>query len=167
MVPTPELRAAYDALSHTPYAPVYVELRGELGPPPATGFGADTAGQLTLLELLRAAPATESHGCAEDLTGIAFRAAGNEPFWQLGVARDAIVFSRPGMPDLVLPPAAPRAGARGWIYETETLEPRGRSLRLVLRQARCSDSMVGSWYSWRSRVELDGETFEGCAWEGD
>jgi ornithine cyclodeaminase len=26
---------------------------------------------------------------------------------------------------------------------------------------------VCSWYSWRFRVELDGETFEGCAWEGD
>jgi hypothetical protein len=35
VVPTPVLRAAYDALSREQNGPVFVELRGELGPPPS------------------------------------------------------------------------------------------------------------------------------------
>ncbi len=90
VIPTAELRSAYDALSHEPYQPVFAELRGELRPPPESGFGAEYQGQLQVLTVMRAAPATEGHGCAEDLTGIAFRASGNEPFWHLRVTRDSI-----------------------------------------------------------------------------
>lgn len=167
VLPTPELRQAYDALSPAAYAPVYVELRGVLGTPPATGFGEDTAGQLEVLELNRAASLAESHGCAEDLTGVAFRAAGNEPFWHIEVGWDAIVLSRLGSPDLVLPLEPPVASGVGWIYETETLEPEPHSLRLALEEGRCSDTMVGTRTAWQARMELDGETWEGCAWEGD
>ena len=88
IVPNAELRAAYEALSHEPYAPVFVELRGELGPAPESGFGAEYDEQLEVFEVMRAAPATEGHGCTEDLSGIAFRASGNEPFWNLLVSRD-------------------------------------------------------------------------------
>ena len=38
VIPSPELVDAYEALSYEAYAPVYVELRGEFGPPPETGF---------------------------------------------------------------------------------------------------------------------------------
>jgi len=164
VIPGPELVDAYEALSYEAYAPVYAELRGEVGPPPETGFGAGYQGQLTVLSLMRAAPAAESHGCAEDLTGIAFRALGNEPFWGLHVSRDEIVFSMLGASDVTLPRAVPRREEGSWIYEAEA---DAGSVSLTLEEASCSDTMVGTRYSWRAHVTLDGDTYEGCAWEGD
>ena len=116
VIPNPELASAYEELSHEPYSPVYVELRGGFGPSPATGFGADYEGQLTVLSLMRAAPTAESRGCAEELNGIAFRASGNEPFWNARVSREEIVFSALGADDLIFPSVAPRSEQDGWIY---------------------------------------------------
>ena len=167
VVPTAELRSAYDALSHEPYEPVFAELRGELGPPPESVFGAEYQGQLQVLTVMRAASATEGHGCAEDLTGIAFRASGNEPFWHIRVTRDSIVFSTPGAPELEFPGASPHRDRLGWSYKTETKDLETRTIRLTVQEGPCTDTMVGALYSWRARVELDGRIYEGCAWEGD
>jgi putative lipoprotein len=167
VVPNEALRSAAAGLTHEPYGRVFVELRGRLGPPPETGFGSEYAGQLTVLDLRRAAPAAESHGCAEDLTDVAFRAAGNEPFWHLSITRDAIRFTTPDGPEPVLPLRSPRGTGRGWTYETDTPGPPPHSLVLILEPAPCSDSMVGARYSWRARLALDGRTYTGCAWEGD
>ena len=134
VIPDPELRSAYDALSHEPYGPVFVEFRGELGPRPATGFGKEYAGQVTVLAVMRAQPATEGHGCAEDLAGIAFKAAGNEPFWHVRVTREAMVFSTPGAPDLEFPPTAPVRNERGWVYETEAKASDPRSIRFTVER---------------------------------
>ena len=46
-----ELWDVYRALTHEPYQPLYAELRGHLGPPPSTGFGAKYEKQLRVLEL--------------------------------------------------------------------------------------------------------------------
>jgi uncharacterized membrane protein len=146
---------------------MFVELRGELGPGPSTGFGKDYEGQLKVLTLIRATPATEGHGCAEDLTEIAFRAAGNEPFWHLSVTRSSIVFSTLGAPELEFPGASPLRGGLGWIYEAETKDFEARTIRLTVIEGPCTDTMVGALYSWRAQVELDGQIHEGCAWEGD
>lgn len=164
VIPSPELVDAYEALSYEAYAPVYVELRGEFGPPPETGFGADYDGQLTVLSLMRAAPAAESRGCAEELNGIAFRASGNEPFWNARVSREEIVFSALGAADLIFPSVAPRPEQGGWIYQTET---DSNFIVLTVEEGSCSDTMVGARYSWRARVTVNSDTYEGCAWEGD
>ena len=164
VIPSPELVDAYEALSYEAYAPVYVELRGELEPPPETGFGADYEGQLAILSLMRVAPAAEIQGCAEDLSGIAFRASGNEPFWDTRVSREAIVFSALGASDLTLLRVAPRREEGRWVYETETDVG---SVLLTLEEAPCSDTMVGARYSWRARLTVNGQTYQGCAWEGD
>ncbi len=167
VIPTPGLRSSYEALRHAPYQPMFAELRGELGPAPATGFGKEYAGQLKVLTVIRAAPATEGHGCAEDLTDIAFRAAGNEPFWHLSVTRRSIVFTTPGAPELEFPGASPLRSRQGWIYEAETKDLEARTIRFTVKEGRCTDTMVGAQYSWRAQVELDGQIYEGCAWEGD
>jgi putative lipoprotein len=167
LIPTTELRSAYDALSYEPYQPVFAELRGELGPPPESGFGAEYQGQLKVFTVIRADPATEGHGCAEDLAGIAFRASGNEPFWHLRVTRDSIVFSTPETPELGFPGASPLRSRLGWIYETEMKEAGSRALRFTVERGSCTDTMVGARYSLRARVELDEQLYEGCAWAGD
>lgn len=47
-----------------PYTEVYVELRGEMGPPPFDGFGAEYPGMIRVTEVLDAGPA--SSGCTDE-----------------------------------------------------------------------------------------------------
>ena len=52
VIPTSELLETHRGSSLGPYEPVVVELIGELGPPPDTGFGADSDGQLRVMEVV-------------------------------------------------------------------------------------------------------------------
>ena len=160
VVPTAELLAAYEELTHEPYASLFVELRGRREPAPEDGFGRDYEAQLRVLELMRAAPASESKGCEEDLTDAVFLASGNEPFWHARVSRRAMTFSSLDGTELTLAPPRPQRTEEGWHYGAKTFS-------LSLREGFCADTMVGTRYRWRARVEVDGKLFEGCAWEGE
>jgi len=166
VIPTSEVTAAYEVLSREPYAPVFVEIEGELGEAPETGFGADFAGQFTVTDFHRAAPAEEGFGCREDLSEIAFRASGVEPFWGLQVRSGSIVYTTPEIPRTGFEAAEPAVLAGGWIYESVSSGPESLSLSLRLTPERCSDSMVGAIYSWSAEVDIGGEVRRGCAWEG-
>jgi uncharacterized membrane protein len=166
VVPIPELTEAYEALSIEPYAPVFVEVEGRLGPAPETGFGADYDGQLVVSALRRAAPAMESAGCSEDMTGFAFRALGMEPFWNLRVEPAGIIFGTPEVPETRFLPADAALEGDSWIYESPSVERPTHGLRATFAPLPCRDPMVGAFYSWSATVELDGELRRGCAWQG-
>jgi len=166
VVPVPELNAAYEALALEPYAPVFVEVEGRVGPAPETGFGADYDGQLVVSALRRAAPAREGFGCSEDVTGFAFRALGMEPFWNLRVEPSGIVYGTPESPvTRFAPPAAAREGDSR-VYESTSVEQPPRTLRATFVPVPCRDPMVGAFYTWTATVEVDGELRRGCAWQG-
>ncbi len=167
VAPNSELIEAYETFSREPYEPVFMEVRGELGPAPEEGFGADYPGMFTVRSLRRAAPATEGFGCREDLSDIAFRASGQEPFWHLRVTGDAILFSTPEIAETAFAASTPRQTPEGWVYEAEATGPEQLTVRVVLTRGRCSDTMVGALYSWSASVEVGGEARAGCAWEGD
>lgn len=166
LLPGDELLRAHAELSRGPYGRVFAELRGVVEPPPPTGFGSDRAGSLRVLEVRRVEPDGEGHGCGQDLSGVAFRAAGNEPFWHVEVTPRAIVFHEPGREPLELPSAEPVRDGTLLRYETSAPGSSPRMLRLEVEPGRCTDSMVGSWYAWRARLVLDGRSLSGCAWEG-
>lgn len=166
VVPTTDVTAAYEALSREPYAPVFVEVEGDIGPAPDSGFGAEYDEQLTVTVFRRAAPAEESFGCSEDVSTFAFRASGVEPFWGLRVTASSIVFSTPEIPETVFEVVEPAFSAGGWVYETVSAGPEPITLRLELRPERCSDSMLGSIYSWSATANIGGQVHVGCAWEG-
>jgi len=166
VVPIAELTTAYESLSREPYAPVFVEVEGDLGEAPETGFGVDFAGQLTVSKFRRAAPAEEGFGCREDVSAFAFRASGVEPFWGVQVQSGSIVYATPEIPQTVFAAAEPAVLAGGWVYETVSSGPESLTLSLRLTPERCSDPMVGAIYSWSAEVEIGGELRRGCAWEG-
>jgi putative lipoprotein len=167
LVPTPELSEAARALAPAPGGPIYVELHGDIGPAPAVGFGADYPAQLITRELLRAAPATETHGCAEDLRGVEFRAAGNEPFWSVEVASGRLRLRRPGQAESDRPVGPARATREGWSYRPPAGADDAEAFQLVLERGPCADSMVGTRTHWRAHFELDGVGHHGCAWAGE
>ena len=111
-------------------------------------------------------PAEGGFGCREDLSEIAFRASGVEPFWGLQVRSGSIVYTTPEIPRTGFEAAEPAVLAGGWIYESVSSGPESLSLSLRLTPERCSDSMVGAIYSWSAEVDIGGEVRRGCAWEG-
>jgi uncharacterized membrane protein len=89
-----------------------------------------------------------------------------EPFWGLRVTESSIVFSTPEIPETVFEVVEPSFSSGGWVYETASAGPESITLRLELSPDRCSDSMVGSMYSWTALVDIGGQVRRGCAWEG-
>jgi uncharacterized membrane protein len=154
----------YRALVPKPYEPLYVELQGVLGPPPNTGFGVDFDRLLTVSKLLRAAG--ETRGCAEDLRRFAFRAYGNEPFWNTEISVEGILFSVIGKPQLRFPlvPGKPSGGRR--LYSSKSHGIPQHWIQIWIDEQRCVDSMSGEFSRFAARVSLDGRTYVGCARQG-
>lgn len=89
-----------------------------------------------------------------------FRAHGNEPFWSLLLAEDALRLERLGeAPRSVAPPPAARIEAG-----VHTLEAAldGTALRLRIEAAPCIDTMTGTPHPARVTLELGAERFSGC-----
>jgi uncharacterized membrane protein/heat shock protein HslJ len=159
-----DLWKVYQALTHQPYQPIYVELRGRLGPSPRDGFGADYDGQVTARELRRAG--LETRGCAENLSDIIFRASGNEPFWNVQISESGILFSEMGKPQLNFPFVHPKVSDRKWVFLSKIQSPTQHDIQVSIDEKRCIDSMSGEHFSFTAQVTLDGVQFMGCTREG-
>ena len=159
-----EIWKAYQTLTRQPYQRIYVEVRGHLGPAPSEGFGADYEQQLLLFELRRAG--IETRGCAEDLTGMAFLASGNEPFWNVEISENEIAFSQLGQPRIAFPYAPPHLSGTSRIYRSSTKGHPPHHMEITLHEKRCIDSMSGEHFSFAAQVNLDGRKYMGCAKEG-
>ena len=161
------LTASFDALAGgAAQDSVYVELQGRLAPATTSGAGERT---LHVLDVRRVTPIGEGGGCKQPPLAVEFRARGNEPFWNVDVARTGIVFRQPE-DSLSFPYAAPNETATGRVYRTET-SPATRGgavhrLTLTLERRPCADSMSGERMSWTAVAVLDERTLTGCAFEG-
>lgn len=157
-----ELARIAAALNGGRAEPVFVEVRGALGPPPASGPGADYARQLNVHAVRRAA--REGAACQEDLA-FERRALGQEPSWSVRVAARGITLERPGVPALAFPHVAPRADGAASVY---AVEAGGHALTLRLVPGRCTDTMSGALFPWTAEARIDGGTaLMGCAYEGE
>lgn len=166
VIPTPEVTSVYESLSGAAYEAVFVEIDAIVGPPPATGFGADYSGLLTVRSLRRAEPSAEGVGCSESLESFAFRATGQEPFWHLRIGAESIVLSTPSVPETVFAAAEATAVSGGWSYASVSEGPEALTIVATLRRGTCSDTMSGAVYSWIAEVAIGSDDVRGCAWEG-
>lgn len=159
-----ELWDVYRKLIPNPYEPLYLEVQGDLGPPPDTGFGADYERLLTVTTLRRAA--VETRGCAENLRRFEFRAYGNEPFWNTDISEQGIIFSALGQPQLIFPYAPAKASGAQRLYSSRTQGSPQHWIQVFIDEKRCIDSMSGEYSGYAAKVSLDGRSYEGCAREG-
>jgi len=166
VIPTVEATEVYESLRAEPSGPVLMEFESLIGPAPESGSGAGYSGLLTVRALRRAEPASEGFGCSQDLSGFVFRATGQEPFWHLRVSPTGLRYSTPSEPETAFAPVPPSPRGDAWVYESNGTGPEPVGLRVVFEPARCTDSMVGSVYSWRATIEIAGGRRTGCAWEG-
>ncbi len=148
--PSRVLSRIYGELSGRAGQSVYAEVRG------FRGENRLDVTQLRRMEL-------ESRGCDEDLSGMDFRAFGNEPFWNMDVGSRRIILTRPGMATVTFPDARRTISDGNRLYAADT--ERGR-VELVLAEQPCRDTMAGSYYSWTASAKVAAESFEGCAKEG-
>lgn len=166
VIPTPEVEDVYESLSGEAYEAIFIEADAVIGPAPASGFGADYSGLVTIRSLRRAEPSSEGFGCTESVDEFEFRATGQEPFWHLRVAPDGLLLSTPTVPSTFFESAQPAMAAGGWEYISETSGPESLTMTAIFREGRCIDSMSGAFFSWTAELDIGGERLSGCAWEG-
>ncbi|MCP3929410.1 MAG: hypothetical protein GY705_09955 [Bacteroidetes bacterium] len=95
-----------------------------------------------------------------------FQCLGNEPFWEVKITREAIVFSRMGYEAVSFPYVEPSCGNVVCNYQTQAMiKERESKLKITLIKEACSDTMSDEKYDYRSRVEFDRVTYNGCARE--
>lgn len=157
-----ELVEVYEALTSSPYQPMFAEVRGEWVAAPQQGSGAGFGEALRITDLLRAE--NEGFGCRLDLAGVAFIASGNEPFWRLRIREDGIALRSMDSPDERVFAAPDRYEQAGRL--TFESGAGNASIRVVLEPGHCIDSMSGARYAWSATLVVDGRQLAGCAAEG-
>lgn len=145
------------------YEELFVIVRGQLGPAPQDGFGADYAGGVIVDEVLYVA--REGFGCETDWASFEQRAQGNEPSWSVVVSDGTMRLSRLGEPPRTW--SGVRELRTGEISSFAGVGEDGRPVELAIERAPCRDSMSGSYHALRATLSIGAERLEGCAVTGD
>jgi uncharacterized membrane protein len=146
-------------LGRQPYEEVFAVVRGQLGPPPKEGFGADYPGQLIVEEVLYAT--REGFDCDTDWEGFRYRAMGNEPFWSVEVSPTEIRLRRPGFPDVVWVDTREKTAGDQVQYMGD--DDAGRSMELTITRSPCRDTMSGAYFGLSATLRIGSEELKGCA----
>ena len=93
-----------------------------------------------------------------------FVARGNEPFWNLDISTNGMVFKEMGQPEIHFPAAQPDILEEGFLYESTT-EVEGKTISLQAKIVRedCKDSMSGERFAFTAEVTISGRQLNGCA----
>ena len=94
-----------------------------------------------------------------------FECRGNEPYWNIKMEPDVIVFAQPGAEKLYFPYRDATEEEEGTLVFKTFIQDGNKStrLKLILTKKECSDSMSGESFPFSASAELDGKTFTGCA----
>lgn len=92
----------------------------------------------------------------------AWRASGNEPGWVLAAGGELLTLKLPGKPTLNVPYTPfKRDGKLALFNATSESGP----LAVRLENTLCRDTMANAVFSWTASVTLNGQNYQGCAWE--
>lgn len=89
------------------------------------------------------------------------RLLGTEPFWGVQVTGDALVYSGVDRPEQRA--ANPGPTVTGTVATWDVTTDKGAQLKVMLTATECSDGMSDRTYPLTARVEIGGETLNGCA----
>ncbi|NOH25986.1 COG3650 family protein [Vibrio europaeus] len=140
-------------LVRSPYAPLYGEVIGHLETGQADGFVADYSARF-VVDSINLLSAENPKRCDQALKPT--RAFGNEPFWSIDFASNALTFQKIGEDkrQLALSSSRIESDRRRYQFEGGSLE---------LNQRSCIDGMSDSLYGWSATLELEGNSYQGCA----
>lgn len=98
-------------------------------------------------------------GDAAEPTWDGYRAAGNEPFWNVEFTDGQMVFEHFDAPGATTPLPEPQETSNGHRFAAEV---DGQSFTVVIENAYCADSMSGRPYPDTVTVAVRGESYSGC-----
>ncbi|MCA3701076.1 COG3650 family protein [Brevundimonas sp.] len=125
---------------------------------------------LVLLAAACSEPAVEPPAPAEPATpailggvdlGQPLRALGTEPFWAVDITTDAIAYSAVDSEGVRVSNPGPTVQGTTAVYASAAED--GTALVVTLIATECSDGMSDRTYPLTARVELGGQTLNGCA----
>lgn len=161
-----DLWGLYRRLSSYPNRPLYMEVTGELKEAPQGGFGSHFQQQILITGVRNAS--AESAGCFAEPDPFAFRASGNEPFWNVVISKRGLAFSELGQEGKILfPYSTPTFFGEQIIYRSQIRGQVPRTLVVRLEEQPCSDSMADATFGFTAKVKIDDRELDGCAREGE
>lgn len=89
------------------------------------------------------------------------RALGTEPFWGVDITPDALVYTAVDSEGLRVANPGPTLQGTTAVYASAAED--GTALVVTLMATECSDGMSDRTYPLTARVELGGQTLNGCA----
>lgn len=92
-----------------------------------------------------------------------FICQGNEPFWNVAITAENIVYHRMGEEKVSFPYVEPQREGDSWIFQTE--KSGANAIKVTVLPGECMDSMSGEKFNYSATVEINGETLKGCASE--
>jgi uncharacterized membrane protein len=146
-----------------PNIKLFAIVKGQRGPAPKEGFGADYAGSLLVEEVLYVA--AEGFGCNYNWQQFSLRAIGNEPFWSVTVAADDIKVTQLGQPVADYKIVTKQQTKQGIYYQGKDMK--SRLVELAVIKKPCRDTMSGAYYGLTARLKLNGKELIGCAIPGE
>ena len=129
---------------------LFADLSGELDP---------NLGHFTVAERYRLQ--IEGHDCSDtDFARLLLRASGNEPFWSILQTPKGLILNQAGEPALALPYIEEQLPDGRFQISTQADQ---QNLQLWVTPQQCIDSMSGTVYHLSARLQLNQQTFQGCA----
>ncbi|WP_293267167.1 hypothetical protein [Neptunomonas sp.] len=105
--------------------------------------------------------------CHVNLSNIRFRAQGGNPPWLADVLPGSVrVQSYETLRTLNFPIDSFDGTQGVWESSLKGVKGQSYSLRLEIRDQPCTDAL-NIWYRWSTSMDLSGNTFQGCARQGD
>lgn len=93
-----------------------------------------------------------------------WRAFGNEPYWNVRVTGDAIVFDQLGLTPVRYPSRPPEESTDRWTWALDASDGETRNrLELVILNTPCGDTMADRRYDYRAEAVFGGQRLRGCA----
>lgn len=160
-----DLWGLYRRLSGYPNRPLFMEVEGAISEAPASGFGAHYSQQILIYAVRNAS--AESAGCFAEPTRFAFRASGNEPFWNIEISRQGLSFTKLGDDEILFPYSPPTFFGGQIIYRSQIRGQEARNLVVRLVEESCGDSMADATFSYKATVQIDDLELRGCARRGE
>lgn len=156
-----ELPDLYAQLASIPNEPIFAELVGIIGDPPAGGPGARYPYGFEVTGIRQLSWTDEAPDCPEPEYGLVAR--GNEPFWWVRLAVDEVEYRSPDrLETLRLPPAVEGFSGGGRTFRF-TLDD-GSPVEVEVREGMCIDTMSGEVFPHTASRRMGGRTDPGCAW---
>lgn len=141
---------------------MFIDVVGDIGPPPSVGAGSAYPASLIAKHLRRAA--YEGWNCGDIRPEVQLEAWGTEPFWNLQLTDEGARYTTPDGGTRRVQLGEVRMVPEGWTVSGTADE---LAVEVFLEDFGCRDAMSGAYAHLSATVTIGGTEMQGCAWFGE